>query len=125
MTETTETASFGALTPAHLEGSVTLCRAEGWPHRPEDWALTLGLSRGIAALDGDRLIGTAMATPFGTAGTLSMIIVARDAANARHLLAFLFAGRPAPSSASTRPRRAGWATGSQFQSFTLAAQALG
>jgi GNAT superfamily N-acetyltransferase len=74
----TESASFDALTPVHLEGAVALSRAEGWPHRPEDWALILGLSRGIAALNGDRLIGTALATPFGPAGTLNMIIVARD-----------------------------------------------
>ena len=78
MPETTATATFDALTPAHLNGAVALSRAEGWPHRPEDWALILGLSRGIAALDADRVIGTALATPFGQAGTLNMIIVARD-----------------------------------------------
>ena len=78
MTEMTKTAIFDPLTPAHLDGAVALSRAEGWPHRLEDWALILGLSRGIAALDGDRLVGTAMATPFGPAGALSMIVVARD-----------------------------------------------
>jgi GNAT superfamily N-acetyltransferase len=78
MTEMTKAAIFDPLTPAHLDGAVALSRAEGWPHRPEDWALILGLSRGIAALDGDRLVGTAMATPFGPAGALSMIVVARD-----------------------------------------------
>ncbi len=74
----TKTAIFDPLTPAHLDGAVALSRAEGWPHRLEDWALILGLSRGIAALDGDRLVGTAMATPFEPAGTLNMIVVARD-----------------------------------------------
>ena len=74
----TKTAIFDPLTPAHLDGAVALSRAEGWPHRLEDWALILGLSRGIAALDGDRLVGTAMATPFGPAGALGMIVVARD-----------------------------------------------
>jgi hypothetical protein len=49
MTKTIETASFGALTPAHLKGFVTLCSADGWPHRPEDWGLTLVLSCGIPA----------------------------------------------------------------------------
>jgi GNAT superfamily N-acetyltransferase len=78
MTEMTKAAIFDPLTPAHLDGAVALSRAEGWPHRPEDWALILGLSRGIAALDRDRLVGTAMATPFGPAGALSMIVVARD-----------------------------------------------
>jgi len=74
----TKTAIFDPLTFAHLDGAVALSRAEGWPHRLEDWALILGLSRGIAALDGDRLVGTAMATPFEPAGTLNMIVVARD-----------------------------------------------
>jgi GNAT superfamily N-acetyltransferase len=78
MTETTKTATFDVLTPAHLDGAIALSRAEGWPHRAEDWALILGLGRGIAALHDDRVIGTAVATPFGQAGTLSMIIVARD-----------------------------------------------
>ena len=77
MTET-RTATLDPLTPAHLDGAVALSHAEGWPHRLEDWALILGLSRGIAALDGDRLIGTAMAMPFDPAGTLGMIVVARD-----------------------------------------------
>jgi GNAT superfamily N-acetyltransferase len=77
MTET-RIATLEVLTPAHVDGAVALSRAEAWPHRPEDWALILGLSRGIAASDGDRLIGTALATPFGPAGNLNMIIVARD-----------------------------------------------
>ena len=77
MTET-RTATLDPLMPAHLDGAVALSRAEGWPHRLEDWALILGLSRGIAAFDGDRLVGTAMATPFGPAATLGMIVVARD-----------------------------------------------
>jgi GNAT superfamily N-acetyltransferase len=77
MTETTEI-TFEALTPARLDGAVALSRAEGWPHRAEDWALILGLGRGIAALDGERVIGTALATPFGSAGALSMIVVAHD-----------------------------------------------
>jgi GNAT superfamily N-acetyltransferase len=97
MTETTTTATFDALTPAHLDGAVALSRAEGWPYRPEDCALILGLSRGIAALDGDRLIGTALATPFEPAGTLSMIIVARDWRNrglARAMLERLMDGDP-------------------------------
>ena len=77
MTET-RTATLDPLMPAHLDGAVALSRAEGWPHRLEDWALILGLSRGIAAFDGDRLVGTAMATPFGPAATLGMIVVVRD-----------------------------------------------
>jgi hypothetical protein len=79
MTETeTRNATLEALAPAHLADAVALSRAEGWPHRREDWALIPWLSRGIAALDGDRLVGTALATPFGPAGALNMIIVSRD-----------------------------------------------
>jgi hypothetical protein len=62
MTET-RTATLDPLMPAHLDGAVALSRAEGWPHRLEDWALILGLSRGIAAFDGDgrgRGLGRAM-----------------------------------------------------------------
>jgi hypothetical protein len=32
MADTTETASFDALTPADLDGAVRLSRAERWPH---------------------------------------------------------------------------------------------
>lgn len=69
----TEIAPFEA---AHLDEAVALSRAENWPHRREDWALGLGLSRGVVALAGGRVVGTALATPFGRTATLSSIIVA-------------------------------------------------
>ncbi|MFT4014761.1 MAG: GNAT family N-acetyltransferase [Paracoccus sp. (in: a-proteobacteria)] len=61
--------------PEHIPQAVELSLAEAWPHRPEDWALILGLSRGVVALDGDRVVGTAMATIFGPVGMMNMIIV--------------------------------------------------
>lgn len=60
----------------HLDAAVALSRAEGWPHRREDWALVLSLSRGTVARIGERIVGTALATPFGEAGaTVNMVIV--------------------------------------------------
>ena len=45
MAETTETARFDALTPAHLDGAVALSRVEGWPHRRDASGLA---ARGLA-----------------------------------------------------------------------------
>lgn len=59
----------------HLRQAEALSRAAGWPHRVQDWALILSRSRGVVALDGDRVVGTAMATPFGPVATMNMIIV--------------------------------------------------
>lgn len=68
---------LGALPPDRLEEAVALSRQAGWPHRREDWAMVLGLSRGFAAYEGERLVGTAMATPFGSdAATINMVLVA-------------------------------------------------
>ncbi len=61
--------------PQHIPGAVALSRAEGWPHRPEDWALIQSLSRGVVALQDGQVVGTAMATIFGTVGMMNMIIV--------------------------------------------------
>jgi hypothetical protein len=133
----TKTATLEALTPAHLDGAVALSRAEGWPHRPEDWALILGLGRGIAALDGDRVIGTAMATPYGPAGTVGMIVVARDwrgrgaflrvdTPEASGLGDWLAAQGLAPVGRGIAMVRGGAPTAApEFQTFALAAQALG
>ncbi|KQT61748.1 MULTISPECIES: GNAT family N-acetyltransferase [unclassified Aureimonas] len=76
----------------HLDAAVDLSRAEGWPHRREDWALVLSLSRGTVALEGGRVVGTALATPFGEAGaTVNMVIVdksMRGRGLGRRLMAF-------------------------------------
>ncbi|PSC05433.1 GNAT family N-acetyltransferase [Alsobacter soli] len=75
-TSTQSAAPIGALTPGHLDEALALSRQAGWPHRREDWALVLGLSRGFAAFEGGRLVGTALATPFGAhVATVNMVIV--------------------------------------------------
>ncbi|MDF0600958.1 GNAT family N-acetyltransferase [Psychromarinibacter sp. C21-152] len=71
-------ADFAAFTPEHIPGALELSRAVGWPHRAEDWALTLRVSEGVVALDGDRVVGTAMRSDFGAVAALNMIIVAED-----------------------------------------------
>ncbi len=61
--------------PDHLPGALRLSQQVSWPHRAEDWALTLSQSTGVVACDGDRVVGTALMSPFGDVATLSMIIV--------------------------------------------------
>lgn len=60
----------------HLEEAVRLGEAENWPHGFQDWALALSLSQGVVALQGERVVGTALATKFGDVFMLNMIIVA-------------------------------------------------
>lgn len=71
----TATLAFAEFAPDHLEGALALSRQYAWPHRREDWDLALRLSRGAVALDGDRVVGTALATSFGPVATANMIIV--------------------------------------------------
>ena len=59
----------------HLSGAHALSRAVNWPHRAEDWEMFLSLSQGVVILDGDRVVATALATPFGGVATANMIIV--------------------------------------------------
>ncbi|MFK3780509.1 GNAT family N-acetyltransferase [Agrobacterium sp. NPDC089420] len=62
--------------PEHLDAAVELSRQAGWPHRREDWALVLSLSRGFVALENGRVVGTAMATLLGDGcATVNMVIV--------------------------------------------------
>jgi len=71
----TDTITFSDFGVQHIGDALRLSQAAGWPHRTEDWALIQGLSRGVIAQQGDRLVATAMATPFGPVAALNMIIV--------------------------------------------------
>ncbi len=60
----------------HLDGAVALSRAAGWPHRRDDWAMLLALSRGRAAVQDGRVVGTALRSDFGgQLSTINMVIV--------------------------------------------------
>jgi predicted N-acetyltransferase YhbS len=63
-------------TSDHLDGALALSRQAKWPHRREDWAMVLGLSTGVVALEGDRVVGTTLVTQFGKqAVSINMVIV--------------------------------------------------
>ena len=67
--------TFAAMQPAHLPGAMRLSADAGWPHREEDWRLVLDISRGFAALQEGEVVATALATPFGDAAMVNMVIV--------------------------------------------------
>lgn len=69
---------FARMGPEHLDGAMALSRAEGWPHRREDWALILTRSEGVVALEEGQVVATAIAVPFGPVATLGMILVDRS-----------------------------------------------
>ncbi|MCU0819225.1 MAG: GNAT family N-acetyltransferase [Beijerinckiaceae bacterium] len=70
-----DTLTLSPFGKAHLEGAVRLSRAVSWPHRLEDWALLLSLSKGSVVLDGETVLATTLVTPMGPVATASMIIV--------------------------------------------------
>jgi GNAT superfamily N-acetyltransferase len=70
-----DTLTFHPFDRGHIPGAHALSQAESWPHRPQDWALFLSLSEGAAAVDGERVVATALATPFGPVACANMIIV--------------------------------------------------
>jgi GNAT superfamily N-acetyltransferase len=62
----------------HLNGAVRLSQQAGWPHRPEDWRMALALSEGCAAVSGhgNRVVGTALMTPYGSdVASINMVLV--------------------------------------------------
>ncbi|EJC83763.1 putative acyltransferase [Rhizobium leguminosarum bv. trifolii WSM2297] len=72
----TETSTLAPFEAHHLDGALALSRAAGWAHRREDWEMIWSLSEGYVALAGDRVVGTALMTPFGdTCSAINMIIV--------------------------------------------------
>lgn len=62
-------------TSEHIPGALRLSQAAGWPHRSEDWALTLSVSRGVVALKDGDVVGTALCSEFGPVVRINMIIV--------------------------------------------------
>ncbi|CAO3409289.1 GNAT family N-acetyltransferase [Azospirillum largimobile] len=67
-----------AFEPKHLEDALALSRQAQWPHRLEDWSLTLSLSRGLVAVDAEtaQVVGTVLTTPYGEdAAAINMVIV--------------------------------------------------
>lgn len=61
--------------PEHLDGAVALSRAEGWPHRIEDWAFLLSGSRGVVAHEAGRVVATTLVAPASPVATAGMILV--------------------------------------------------
>ncbi|TMV76683.1 GNAT family N-acetyltransferase [Thioclava sp. BHET1] len=66
---------FTPFTTDHLDGAWHLSQQVGWPHRLEDWALTLSASQGVVALEDGQVVGTALCSAFGAVAALNMIIV--------------------------------------------------
>ncbi|MGH1354321.1 MAG: GNAT family N-acetyltransferase [Thalassovita sp.] len=75
MTTLTDTLRLAEFTADHLPGAVRLSQQAQWPHRTQDWALTLSQSQGVVAIENDQVVGTALASLFGDVATLNMIIV--------------------------------------------------
>lgn len=70
-----DTITLAPFDPAHVPEAHRLSVQAGWPHRMEDWALTLSTSDGVVATDGGRVVGTALCSHLGNVATLNMIIV--------------------------------------------------
>ena len=62
-------------TTDHLEGAWRLSQQESWPHRVEDWALTLSVSEGVVVLSEGEVVGTSLCSLFGDVATFNMIVV--------------------------------------------------
>ena len=67
--------TFATMQPEHLPCAVRLSADAGWPHREEDWRLILDISHGFVALQEGEVVATALATPFGNAAMVNMVIV--------------------------------------------------
>ena len=72
MTNTLTLAPFEA---SHLEAAHSLSQAVGWPHRAEDWAMLLQIGGGFVALEGERVIGTALTARFGSDVSATFMII--------------------------------------------------
>ena len=90
-----EAAVLRDIAPADAAICAGLARAVGWPHRPEDWEMAIGLGRGVVATLGEEVVATALWWPYGEHhATLGMIIVSPEHQGAgigRQLMQALFA----------------------------------
>jgi GNAT superfamily N-acetyltransferase len=70
-------ADIRLLTPADLEGAFALSSTAGWNQRPADWRMLLRLAPhgSYAAVDGGRIVGTAIGIHYGTFGWIAMMLV--------------------------------------------------
>ncbi|MDP3257519.1 GNAT family N-acetyltransferase [Bosea sp. (in: a-proteobacteria)] len=74
-----EAALLRDIKPAVAAAGAGLARAVGWPHRVEDWAMAIGLGRGVVATVGEEVVATALWWPYGEDhATLGMIIVSPE-----------------------------------------------
>lgn len=71
----TVTISYDTFQDRHLSGALRMSADVSWPHRREDWTFVAGLSNGVVALQGDQVVATAFATPFGSVAMANLIIV--------------------------------------------------
>ena len=71
----TSTLTFKTLNDEHLGGALRMSSDVRWPHRLEDWAFVADISNGVVAMEGDRVVATALATLFAPVGMVNMIIV--------------------------------------------------
>lgn len=71
----TDSLTITAFEPRHIPGALRLSQEASWPHTADDWAFALNVSRGVAALEGGRVVGTALCSEFGDFVTINMIIV--------------------------------------------------
>jgi len=69
------TLTFKTLNDEHLSGAVRMSLDAGWPHRMDDWAFVAAISNGVVAMQGDRVVATALATPFSPVGMVNLIVV--------------------------------------------------
>lgn len=79
---TPKTFDFTSFHPSHVPGAHRLSVSEKWPHRVEDWRLLASLSSGVAVLDGETVVATALASDFGPVAITGMILV--DACHRGH-----------------------------------------
>lgn len=62
----------------HIDQAQALSASVGWPHRVEDWALSLRLGEGRVLVVGGQVIGTIIWWHQGDSASLGMVIVAQS-----------------------------------------------